>query len=328
MGCGSGGSYLYRLLAQRKQGIKVDLFDIRPNTKCGVKPCGWGVSFTIFAALCREVALNPNEYVLALYRQAVAEGVVMKANLAIINKPLLIEHMIGTAERQTATPLMSEYDRIIDATGRRVYLGQSRQAVSYYEAVETRVGLRRPMLPTVFLNTKGGYSWVIPLGDGTAHLGSLSPWGWKEVEREVERARGRIDAGSIICACSAPIWCAGPAPPFVTENIWGLGESIGLVDPIVGAGITPAMDSARMMVKNWDAPATYAKRVLQRYDYMSKEANMVKSIAHDGIPKISDILLLSKVASLVGIYPNLVQMIKLLRLAASVVKAVQASQAS
>ncbi len=58
MGCGSGGSYLYRLLEQRKREVAVGLFDMRPDTVCGIKSCGWGVSSTALAALCREVAVN------------------------------------------------------------------------------------------------------------------------------------------------------------------------------------------------------------------------------------------------------------------------------
>jgi flavin-dependent dehydrogenase len=326
MGCGPGGSYLYRLLAQRRPDIEGALFDVQPDTRCGVKSCGWGVSLPVFAALCREVAFNPDDYVLALHRQAVVETIVMKANLAIINKPLFIEHLIGTADIKASAPQLGDYERIIDATGRRAYLGQSRQAAYYYDAVETRIELRHPLRPTAFVNTLGGYSWVVPLGDGTAHLGSLSPWGKGEVELEVERTRRRIDAGLIVCECSAPICCAGPATPFVTGNIWGLGESIGLVDPVIGAGITPAMDSARIMVETWDAPAAYTRQVLRRYAYMSREARVVRGLVHGGMPKISDIPLFRRVAHQVRIYPDLGQIIKLLGLASSVLKANRSSR--
>ena len=311
MGCGPSGSYLYRLLKQRRPEVKADLFNIKPDTKCGVKSCGWGVNFSIFANLCYEAGLDPNRYVLTLYHKAVVEDMPIKANLAVINKPLFIEHMISGTKIQ-APPPVREYDRIIDATSSRAYLGCACETF-HYDAVETRVRLRRPIPPTGFINTNGGYSWVIPLGDSTAHLGSLSTWGRQEVEREIEKTKRRIDVGSTICECSASIWCAGLATPFTKGNVWGLGESIGLVDPVTGVGITLAMDSARMMIENWDDPVNYEREILSRYSYMMRQARIMQKLVHRQKPNILDTFLLHRASHLTGMYPSVMDVIRLVR---------------
>lgn len=309
MGCGPGGSYLYCLLRQRKPEVKVELFDIVPDTMCGTKSCCWAVNFSIFTNLCHAVGLETMKYLMMFYDQIIVEDLKIRANLAVINKPLLIKGLLDGAEIHTPPiPVGKDYDRIIDATGSRAYLGYEREDRKY-SAVETRVVFQTESPPMVFIHNTG-YSWVASLGNGTAHLGSLSVLDRQEADKEIEKTRVKVNAGSVICTCDAPIWAAGPALPFVKGNVWGLGESIGLVSPVVGTGITPAMDSARIMVKHFDDPKGYEKEVLKRYGYMKNGLSIAKRLWQSKKPKVLDIIPLWKMCSLSGVCPSITEIIK------------------
>jgi len=310
MGCGPGGSYLYRLLRLRKPEVEIDLFDIPHTTSCGLKPCGWAVSFPQFEVLVRDIELVPDRYVLGRYGRVIIEGVELKANIAVIDKPLLIKQMLEGGKPRVPKRRLGKYDRIIDATGQRVYLPSYSPRI--IDAIETRAKVSsQPMLPTAFLNDDGGYSWLIPLNSGEAHLGSLSPWGIDRSKRGMEKLRAEINAGATICVCQGQIWASGPILPFTQGNVWGLGQSIGLVAPAITIGITPAMDSARIMVENWDDPVSYEKEILSRYSYMVRLAQVVQRLATGQKPNILDVFLSWRASRTVGIYPSVVGLIKL-----------------
>lgn len=221
MGCGPGGSYLYRLLRQTKPEVEIDLFDIPHTTDCSIKPCGWAVGFLQFAALCREVGLLPDTCILKRYDRVIIEGMELKANVAVIDKPLLIKWMLDGKRPRIPETQLGQYDRIIDATGQRAYLpSYSPRGI---DAIETRTKVSSPRLPAAFINDNGGYTWLIPLNNGEAHLGSFSPQGIDQSKREMAKLRAEIDVGSTICVCQGRIWVSGPILPFTQGNVWGLG---------------------------------------------------------------------------------------------------------
>ena len=313
MGCGPGGSYLYCLLKRRKPEVEVELFDVPHATRCGIQPCGWAVSFPLFHGLLREIALVPDRYVLGRYGQMVIDGIRLRANIAVIDKPLLIKHMLANESPQKIpVNQLDKYDRVIDATGQRAFLPSCE--VRVIEAIENRVKVGSLVAPAAFLNNNSwGYSWLIPLGNGEAHFGSLSLRGAAECRRELERLRTELSLGPAICACQGQIWSSGAILPFTHGNVWGLGQSIGLVEPMSGAGITPAMDSARIMVENWDDPVSYEKVVLSRYSSMVRMAQVVHKLVRGEAPTILDAFLSRGASNIVGIYPGITGLIRLVR---------------
>jgi flavin-dependent dehydrogenase len=243
------------------------------------------------------------------YDRVIIEGIELKADLAVIDKPLLIERMLDGERPAILESQLGQYDRVIDATGQRVYLpSYSARTVS---TIELRAKVSSPMLPTAFLSDGGGYSWLIPLNNGEAHLGSLSPRGIDESQREIGKLQEEIDVGSTLCACQGQIWVSGPIRPFKRGNIWGLGESIGLVEPLTGIGITPAMDSARLMIENWDDALRYEREILSRYYYMVRLARIVQRLAGGHKANILDVFLSRMATRTIGIYPNVVDLIRL-----------------
>lgn len=316
MGCGPGGSYLYILLRQRRPELEVNLFDIPHNNPCGIKGCGWVVSYPEFSSLCREVGLNPKEFTLGLHKQAFIQGVKVKASLAVINKPLFIKQMLaGRFPEEPSAARLNDYERIVDATGaQRAYLSPHSGPL-IFTTFQTKISLNSSLPPQGFLNYGGGYTWVIPLSSGEAHLGSFSPYGLEAARREVERTRQKLRAGPSICACQTLVRCHGPLLPFIEGRIWGLGEAIGLVDPVVGVGIVPAMISAKLMVENWNRPQDYERQVWSRYSYMVREAKMLLRLGRKRQkPSWWDllcILLTRKIFHTIGLYPGLRELINL-----------------
>jgi len=317
MGCGSGGSYLYRLLRFHKPDLDITLFDHPTSNPCGIKGCAWGLSRPLFYRYCREVCLTPEKYDLGAYDHIILNGKRLKADLCIIDKPAFIRDLLGGAkllEPEVAQP--GEFDRIIDATGfDRAYLPPV-AASPIVAAVQVRLAARPPEAPTAVLSPRGGYSWLFPAGANEVHLGALSPSGFEAAKAELREMMGNIDQSRAICSCRGQIRNHGPVPPFVEGKVWGLGEAIGLVDPVTGAGIVPALASARFLLDHWDSPADYEKAVLHRFGYMTKEAAVLNHLTAGRMLSSADLFFPKQALETIGIKPGFLELAGLVMAAA------------
>ncbi|WP_222101656.1 NAD(P)/FAD-dependent oxidoreductase [Dehalogenimonas alkenigignens] len=312
MGCGSGGSYLLRLLRQRRPQSQVTLFDWPSANACGLKGCAWGLSRPLFEALCGGVGLTADKYFLGKYHHVLVNGRRLKADLAIIDKPAFIRDLTGSVpfhEPETMNP--GDFDRVIDATGyKRAFLPAVELCPVVY-AVQIRLKAKTPQTPTAVLNPHGGYSWLFPAGSGEVHAGSLSPFGFDAARQALKCITGGIAQDRAVCSCRGEIRCHGPAYPFVQGRIWGIGEAIGLVDPVTAAGIIPAMTSAKLLVENWDSEDDYSKAVLKKYGYMMKEAAALNHLMAGNLLSSSDIFLPKQALETIGLQPNLFELMAL-----------------
>lgn len=312
MGCGSGGSYLLRLLQQRRPQSQVTLFDRPSANACGLKGCAWGLSQPLFSQLCREAGLSAEKYLLGRYNYAQVNGRRLKANLAVVDKPALIRDLVeGIPLNDPDTMDPGRFDRIIDATGyERAYLPPVEMSPVVY-AAQVRLKAKTPQVPTAVLNPRGGYSWLFPAGSGELHVGSLSPLSYDTARDALRCITQDIAQDRAVCSCRGQIRCHGPAYPFVQGKIWGIGEAIGLVDPVTAAGIIPAMTSAKLLVENWDSDEGYLKAVLKKYGYMMKEAASLNHLMAGNLLSSSDIFLPKQALETIGLQPNLVELMGL-----------------
>lgn len=311
MGCGSGGSYLYRLLRQKKPNLEVRLFDVQHATACGIKGCGWGVSWPRFVSLCHEVAMDPEEYVLMRYDHILIDHLRVGANVAMVDKPRLIKNMLaGVRPLNPSEAALDTCERIIDATGvDRAYLSP-RIGLAAVDAVQIRITTESLPCPMVFTHGDGGYTWLFPLGDGEAHLGIVSPQGMNIAAESVNTAKRAMEIGQVLCSCTGRIWRSGPVLPFTEGKTWGLGEAIGLIDPISGAGIVPAMTSAKIMVSNWENAKDYERQAWDEYSYMVSEARIVTRLAARKRPAYRDMFLPRRAFDNIGINPDFRQLVR------------------
>ncbi len=116
--------------------------------------------------------------------------------------------------------------------------------------------------------------------------------------------------GQVLCGCSAMICCSVPVYPFTEGKVWGLGEAIGLVDPVACAGIIPAMNSAKMMCDNCDNGHTYEKHLWKYYYYMTKEVKTADKVKRGEKFHFNDLLLPCRAFDTLGVYPGFRQIKK------------------
>jgi flavin-dependent dehydrogenase len=311
MGCGPAGAYLYALLRHNKPELEVTIFDMTAHNACGTKGCAWGVSWPQFAKFCAEVKIEPEKYVLGSYDHVLINQIKLKANVVIIDKPLLIKDLLGGVPPLDPSDAdLSAFERLVDASGvSRAYLSPQ-QGLTLVDAIQMRMANASIPCPTVFADRTGDYTWLFPLGKDEVHIGSLSSQGIKIATQGLNRIRKTLTTGQILCSCSAMICRNGPVYPFIEGKVWGLGEAIGLVDPIACAGIAPAMTSAKLMIENWDDGGGYEKQVWRNYSYMVKQAKTLVKFARGERLLFTDLIFPRQAFETLGIFPRFHQIIK------------------
>ncbi len=283
--CGAGlvGSYLYRLLSQAEFG-PVTIFEkpVPPKTRCGINSCAWGTSIG-FEKLVRDAFLDPANYTLRTFDSMVVNGMKVKAKSRIVDKPKLIADLRKGAKILNTPLPENEFERIIDATGTvRSFLPPINKDI-ISSNVQYRVASQEIHDLSIEISNLG-YAWLFPMSGNEYHIGAgsirMSP-------RHMLERLGWLKNSSQICACTGKIRLSSPyfSLPFVnTPNnghcqIWGVGEAIGCVAPIVGEGIIPGLKSASLLLDNWEDPEAYEKAILKEFSWMKGERKIVDKAA-------------------------------------------------
>lgn len=275
-GAGISGAYMYRLL--KNNGFDVTIFDLEHKTNCGINPCAWGTSKG-FEELVKKAGLNPDDYILQRIDHIWFDEIKIKAYMLTIDKPKLIKDLLGDAEVGKYGPpgsLRYDYDRIIDATGvARAFLPpidndlispcyQYRKVRDLPDGMHIKIG-------------RVGYAWCFPLSDDEFHIGAgslvmdpiriLKAVGWLPIANQT----------GVKCACYSKVRQTAPmgSRPFVHENVWGIGEAIGCVAPMLGDGIIHGMRSALFQLENLYSAIDYERAILREFSWMDKEREVV-----------------------------------------------------
>jgi flavin-dependent dehydrogenase len=163
---------------------------------------------------------------------------------------------------------------------------------------------------------KVGYAWCFPLGEQKYHIGcanlledpreSLMHLGW------LEQAQKRTTP---VCTCSGSVRIASvhQSRPFVAGNIWGVGEAIGCVSPLVGEGIVPGLESAEILLRHWNDPEQYTQTILETFSWMRKEREVVDRLFAGKSPGIRDAWIIRKNSKRMGIRFSRAQLLHLVR---------------
>lgn len=289
-GNGIAGAYTYKLLAS--QGHEIVIYHVPVVTQCGIKPCAWGTSAEILG-LIAHVGLNPDKYILNYIDTINLDGLEMKANLYIIDKPkLIIDLLRGACMVEGA--ISEQYDVIIDATGTaRAYLPPSSDDL-VLRCVQVRINRHIDKVSVKLC--KIGYSWQIPCGN-ECHVGAES-----YVKKPVQSAKG----DEILCGCASGVRVSGLLPPFVAGNVWGVGEAIGVVAPLAGDGIVTGMQSAQVMVEclEHNGPDGYRKQLYERFAWIQREREVLGKLIAGKTPSVWDAGIITKNAKRMGLEIN------------------------
>lgn len=296
VGAGTTGSYLYRNLTRRGQGV--DVYDKRPLTRCGISPCAWGTS-NGFTDLVSSSGLDPSRYVLTKSNHVIMDGIKIKANLMTINKQRLIRDFLRGADIQYSHPNKENYDRIIDATGvaRRYLLPIEDDIV--LQCVQFKVKTKVPLENKTRLG-KIGYAWCFPLASNTYHIGCGSLFADPLKILEELAWIDTLPRRDVVCSCRGAIRLTGPerSLPFVRsadgQEIWGVGESIGCVAPLAGDGIVAGMKSVQILLENWGDPSAYTKAILKEFRWMNPEREVIDKLMNNSDLRLKDAWVLRK----------------------------------
>jgi len=270
-GAGIAGSYLYRLLVRK--GIspaEITIVDPGSKTRCGIAPCGYLVTRHFFA-LCQEVGLDANKYILNSFDVGYMGKVKfkLKGYGFSIDKPALIRDLVeGIDVVPTANGIAAE--RIIDATGiARAYIGRYDSDV-LVPCFQMKVRFPQP-LPFGEYPHHVGYSWVIPLEGSNAHVGIGSvTYDSNTMKKNVEEL---AQGAEMMCSCKGYVRGTGPILPLVSGNVTAIGEAGGITDPLSGGGIVPSMVSAKLLAEYWNDPEGYEAAILKEYSWFNKTSD-------------------------------------------------------
>ena len=287
-GAGIAGGYLWRLLVKRGVSLRdIEVVDPGSPTRCGIPSCGFATTRQFFP-LCQEVGLDPEKYILASPDTGYANGIkfTIKGHIFSIDKPAFIRDLLeGTAVNSSPGDMAA--DRIMDATGiARAYIGKYEHDV-LHPCIQKKVEFPHPPALAEYPHHVG-YSWVIPLEGSSAHVGIGSNTYNSETMKEVVESLAQ--GAQTICGCKGFIRGTGPILPLVRGNVWAVGEAGGLVDPLSGAGIIPAMVSAKLLVDHWDDPKGYEAAIMRKYGWFRVTAKLVQEWQDKGALNIRKLL--------------------------------------
>ncbi len=282
-GAGIVGAYLYRILSNK--GCRVDLYDIRNGTTCGLTPCAWGTSFG-YNELLEAVSLAPEDYLLERPGHVFIDDVRLRADLMTFDKPKLIIDLLRDDLIIYTRLELSNYVSVLDATGvSRAFLPKLEDDF-VLSCTQYRIRTEEPLENKIRLGHIG-YTWCFPLSEGIYHIGCgdlgsdpnmiLEKLGWFTPEASHSGIK-------VICSCAGDIRLAAPrySQPFVSKTarsqIWGVGEAIGCVAPLAGDGIVPGMKSAQILLNNWDNPEAYTEAILEEFRWMTRERRVIDKL--------------------------------------------------
>ena len=316
-GAGITGAFLFHLLSGK--GHRIDLYDLKNGTSCGMTPCAWGTSME-FIELGEAAGLDPRKYILGRFDHVIMDGVKIPANLMTIDKPRFLSDLLAGEEIRYTTLEISEYDRLIDATGvSRAFLAGIEDDI-ILKCMQCRVQGKKIEENRIKL-TPSGYAWCFPLSQKGVHIGCgsviadaheiLQQLGW--IEEGLSEG-----SGNIRCQCDGAIRLTSPhySQPFYDDNapcdIWGVGEAIGCVAPLAGDGIVPGMKSVQILCENWDDPDGYREAILEEFHWMKSERKIVDKLRQGKPIEIADALVLKKNAKRMGMRVGWKQAVTLL----------------
>ena len=312
-GAGMSGAYLFRRL--KDQGQDVDLYDIKKTNPCGCRPCAWGFAPSNETRRLISIVDDPARYEMHRSLQIAIDGVKIRSDLLIMDKPALIRGLIGGETTKEGAIDLNAYDRVVDATGvSRVYLPPI-EGDLIADCVQYRIRSEEPL--GLWFNTSSiGYEWCFPLGGDEYHMG------FGNLRSDVKKYRPSAAKGEdgpakpVRCKCTSSVRLTTPfySQPFVVNGkVVGIGESIGAVAPIVADGNLYAMQTAEMLLENWDDLEGYSEKVLSRYDWMRKERSALEKMMAGKMPSLSEALTMKRHSNMVGVEMNTGHVIKLFR---------------
>jgi flavin-dependent dehydrogenase len=290
VGTGVAGAYLLNRIPSEHQ---VEAFEMRTE-KNWYTVCAWGTSRPFISDMVKMAGFNFDDYILHTGKRMVVdlgdeELEIKLKGLVTYDKHRLTHDMLEGKkvhwgeQVKHANGQLADFDMVVDATGlHRSLLPQLKEDL-VIPSLEYQVKSKElPYDDFVIRPYPGltGYWWYFPLGDGTAHVGAGDLKGRyryeldefvKKYHCEVVRRIGRP------VRVTPPKFCE----PFFDGKVWGVGESIGTVYPMLGEGIIPSMQCVNLFVDHLGDKEGYRKAVLEKFAIYAKVYDFIKAKVED-----------------------------------------------
>jgi flavin-dependent dehydrogenase len=290
VGTGVAGAYMLNRIPSEHQ---VEAFEMRTE-KNWYTVCAWGTSQPFIRDMVKLAGFNFDDYVLHTGKKMVVdlgdEKLEIKLKgLVTYDKHRLTHDMLqgkkvhwGEQIKQ-ANGSFSDFDMVVDATGLQRSLLPKMKEDLMIPSLEYQVKSKElPYDDFVIKPYPGltGYWWYFPLGDGMAHVGAGDLRG---------RYRGELDEFvrkykcEVVRRIGRPVRVTPPkfCEPFFDGKVWGVGESIGTVYPMLGEGIIPSMQCVNLFVERLGDKEAYRKAVLEKFAVYAKVYEFIKAKVED-----------------------------------------------
>lgn len=312
-GAGVAGSYLYGRM--KSAGFDVEIYD--PKVEDFYIPCGFGTNRFKIEPFLRNLSIDFNEIVETPKAKVIVSGnnfaeTEFKWNgLCTVDK-MKMEKMMRGNMSYIRSIIKPDKDPIIDCTGiSRAYLGKSSGDVTMYGL--EKVCERSPFEGFYFNFFKGGrgYFWSFPVGK-RYHIGAGGI--------DLSEVRNHIEPYECTRIVSRKIRMGPSADGIVKGNVFGVGESIGYISPLLGEGIVPAMENAekffQIIKKNDDIEEIsliYQRSIARDLERFSKISKLVQNIQNGKAINFENISVLRKALNEVnnfGMKPDFLKIIR------------------
>ena len=302
VGVGVAGSYLLARLEGRCHVTGFESSSLEKHYPI----CAWGTSINAMREIAREVGLNFDDYVLYKGREMLVdlgeeEISIRLKGLCTFDKLRFEEDLIRGRDVRFGVRVYEPprgFDLIIDATGfNRALLPRPRENY-FIPTIEYRVKYPEGMPFNDFyikpLPELSGYLWFFPLGDSVAHVGAGDYY--KRHVKMLEEFMHKY-GGEILRKVGRPVRITPPhfSEPIYEGRVVGVGEAVGTVYPILGEGIIPSIESAKLLIENIENLELYRRKLLRKFAIYEKIFRLIKKRMTSGFSWIRD---LGKVASL------------------------------
>lgn len=318
IGAGVGGRSLYRLL-EIEGGNDVEIFDIEQTNKCGISSCGWGVRTRDFRKAAVDLQMNI-QTITHRYDVLQVDGMAVPCDLCTFDKPRFLDQICDPKNVIRDPPKLEEYDLIVDATG-------SARAILPPITADLKITCRQAKYRTssspeiaIFPSTSVGYAWIFPLSDSMVHIGQGMmkwdptigiPMGNYKAKLQCDVHGERPE-----CACVSDVRLLTPSycRPIVHKNVVGVGEAVGCVGPMCGAGIIPAIQSAVLLADNIDDLQRYEQMLISDFSFLDREVRIIMKLDAGRRLSLIDLACLYRNCRQFGISPGWRELITIMKM--------------
>lgn len=285
VGLGVAGSYLASTLSKEHEVTGYDRLPIENFDAV----CAWGTTKSVISELVKPSGLDFENYVMHDGREMIVDASderihIKLKGLCIYDKLSLTKDMakgqkVHFGKYVNDIPNKEDYDIIIDSTGlTRPLLPRIKDDV-LIPSLQYKVKYRERPFDDFYIKPfpgLGGYFWYFPLENGYAHVGAGDIH--KRHIAEIETFFNKFPCEKIH-KVGRPVRITPPAlcQPFSQGKVVGVGESIGTVHPMLGEGIIPSLQCARLLVENIHDLKAYESRVKSHFRAFEKVYRLVKA---------------------------------------------------